>query len=254
MAGYSGGRKVISPGIAHEDTIRTFHNHKFVDDPFASPCNFTKNPLHEEQLEIVKKIGAIYAFNTVIDEARNLSYVSFGHILDSHMAAVNYVRQYAEVTVSKKFKTVVSTSAGYPLDKTYYQTVKSMVTALGILEEGGDLIIASACSEGIGSHEFIESQKRLVSKGVKEFLNEISKQKLASIDEWQTQMQTKAMLIGNVFLYSEGIKEIDFPITGVNRTLSIKDAIAKSMQKNGTNEVAIIPEGPYVVPIYNSKK
>lgn len=251
MAGYSGGRKVIAPGIAHEDTIRTFHNHRFVDDKFAGPCNFINNPLHEEQLEIVAKIGEVYAFNTVLDEERNLSFVSFGHILDSHMAAVNYVRQYAEVVLPKKFKTVVSTSAGYPLDKTYYQTVKSMVTALDILETGGDLIIASECSEGIGSAEFKKSQARLISIGVDAFLKEISQQKLASIDEWQTQMQTKAMLKGNVFLFSTGIKEEDFQFTGVGRINSIAEAISNSMKKNKTNEVAIIPEGPYVVPIYN---
>lgn len=250
MAGYSGGRKVIAPGIAHEDTIRTFHNHKFVDDPFASPCNFEKNPLHEEQLEIVKKIGQVFAFNTVIDEERNLSFVSFGHILDSHMAAVNYVRKYAEVPISRKFKTIVSSSAGYPLDKTFYQTVKSMVTALDILEKGGDLIIVSECSEGIGSHEFKASQNRLVTKGVHSFLKEISQQKLASIDEWQTQMQTKAMLIGNVFIYATGIKKEDYSYTGVTRIDNLTDAIAKSMLKNQSSEVAIIPEGPYVVPKY----
>lgn len=250
MAGYSGGRKVIAPGIAHEDTIRTFHNHKFVDDKFASPCNFDKNPLHEEQLEIVHKIGQVYAFNTVIDEARNLSFVSFGHILDSHMAAVNYVRKYAEVPIPFKFKTIISSSAGYPLDKTYYQTVKSMVTALDIFEKGGDLIIASECSEGIGSHEFKASQNRLVSKGVPLFLKEISQQKLASIDEWQTQMQTKAMLLGNVFLYTTGIKKEDDAFTGVTRIDNLTETIAKSMKKHQSYEVAIIPEGPYVVPKY----
>lgn len=253
MAGYSGGRKVIAPGIAHEDTIRTFHNHRFVDDPFAGPCNFINNPLHEEQLEIVKKIGEIFAFNTVLDENRNLSFASFGHILDSHVAAVKFVRQYAEVNLKDKFKTVISTSAGYPLDKTYYQTVKSMVTALDILEEGGDLIIVSECSEGLGSEEFKKSQKRLVEKGVHEFLREISLQKLASIDEWQTQMQTKAMLKGKIFLYSNGISEDEFHLTGINKISSISEAISKSLQKNGTNKLAIIPEGPYVVPIYSKK-
>ena len=79
MAGYSGGRKVIAPGVAHQDTIRTFHNARFMKDPLAMSCNLAGNPLHEEQLEIVKILGdGILGLNTVIDEERDLNFVSSG--------------------------------------------------------------------------------------------------------------------------------------------------------------------------------
>jgi nickel-dependent lactate racemase len=52
-AGYSGGRKVISPGIAHAETITTFHSARFMEDPKAVEGNLVGNPLHEDQLEIV---------------------------------------------------------------------------------------------------------------------------------------------------------------------------------------------------------
>ncbi len=88
---------------------------------------------------------------------------------------------------------VVTSSAGYPLDKTYYQTVKGMVTPLDILEPGGTLIIASACSEGFGSPEFREAQARLVELGPERFLATLTAKSLAEIDEWQTEMQLKSM-------------------------------------------------------------
>ena len=103
--------------------------------------------------------------NTIIDEERRLSFVNFGEIVESHLEAVDDVRGFAEVPVSTRFKTVVTTAAGYPLDKTYYQTVKGMVGPIDILEPEGDLIIASACSEGMGSEEFVEAQRRLVDEG-----------------------------------------------------------------------------------------
>jgi nickel-dependent lactate racemase len=165
MAGYSGGRKVIAPGVAHADTITTFHNAEFMENPNAINCNLIGNPLHEEQLEIVKMVGGALALNTVIDEHRQLSMVTFGEIIESHAQAVNFVKSYTEVTVPQLFKTVVTSTAGYPLDKTYYQTVKGMVGAMDILEPGGNLIIASACDEGMGSDEFVEAQKRLISQG-----------------------------------------------------------------------------------------
>ena len=253
MAGYSGGRKVIAPGVAHADTITTFHNAEFMENPNAINCNLIGNPLHEEQLEIVKMVGGALALNTVIDEHRQLSMVTFGEIIESHAQAVNFVKSYAEVTVPQLFKTVVTSTAGYPLDKTYYQTVKGMVGAMDILEPGGNLIIASACDEGMGSDEFVEAQKRLISQGPDGFLAEIQKKSRADIDEWQTEMQLKPMRIGTIHLYTDGLSDEELVLTGVNIVTSVEDAIAQSVQQSGDNRIAVIPEGPYVIPSYRAE-
>ena len=253
MAGYSGGRKVIAPGVAHADTITTFHNAEFMENPNAINCNLIGNPLHEEQLEIVKMVGGALALNTVIDEHRQLSMVTFGEIIESHAQAVNFVKSYTEVTVPQLFKTVVTSTAGYPLDKTYYQTVKGMVGAMDILEPGGNLIIASACDEGMGSDEFVEAQKRLISLGPDGFLAEIQKKSRADIDEWQTEMQLKPMRIGTIHLYTDGLSDEELVLTGVNIVTSMEDAIAQSVQQSGDNQIAVIPEGPYVIPSYRAE-
>ncbi len=218
MAGYSGGRKVIAPGLAHAETITTFHSARFMADPAATSCNLVGNPLHEEQLEIVGLLGGALAVNTVIDEERNLSYINFGEVVASHQAAVDYVRRYCELPVARRFHTVVTSAAGYPLDKTYYQTVKGMVCAMNILEPGGDLIIASACSEGLGSAEFAAAQERLVQLGPDAFLDSIRHKPHAAIDEWQTQMQSKPMKVGHIHLVTEGLSSQECSLTGVNVT------------------------------------
>lgn len=251
MAGYSGGRKVIAPGLAHAETITTFHSARFMADPAAANCNFHGNPLHEEQLEIVKMLGGTHALNTVIDEDRNLSFVNFGEIIDSHAQAVDFVREYCEVPVQRKFHTVVTSAAGYPLDKTYYQTVKGMVGPIDILAPGGDLIIASQCSEGMGSPEFIEAQVRLVESGPDAFLKSILKKSHADIDEWQTQMQLKPMAIGNVHLFSDQLSPNDHQRTGVHVVADIDQAIAQSLANSPDQAIAVIPEGPYVVPRFH---
>jgi nickel-dependent lactate racemase len=189
MAGWSGGRKVIAPGIAGHKTIRTFHSARFMEDPLAVQCNLIGNPLHEEQLEIVRKLGDCYALNTVLDEDRNLAFVSFGEIIASHQAAIDFASGFARVPVGRRFKTLVTSAAGYPLDKTYYQTIKGMVTPLDILAPGGTLIIASECSEGFGSQEFLDAQRRLLELGPERFLATLTAKSLAEVDEWQTEMQ-----------------------------------------------------------------
>lgn len=248
MAGYSGGRKVVAPGIAHHETIRTFHSARFMEDPRAKECNLDGNPLHEEQLEIVRRLGEIYALNTVIDDKRNLVFCSFGEIIESHLAAVDFVRQFTEIPVGRKFKTVVTSSAGYPLDQTYYQTVKGMVTPLDILEPGGTLIVASSCAEGFGSEHFRAAQEKLVAIGADAFLETLKAKTFADVDEWQTEMQLKPMRVGRIQLYSDNLSDQDFSITGVERIENLTDAIADSIVRYNDPAIAVIPEGPYVVP------
>ena len=249
MAGYSGGRKVIAPGVAHHETIRTFHSARFMEDPAATQCNLAHNPLHEEQLEIVRKLGDVYALNTIIDEERRLVHATFGEIIASHLSAVDFVARFTEIPVGRKFSTVVTSSAGYPLDQTYYQTVKGMVTPLDILKPGGTLIIASQCTEGIGSEHYRQAQAKLVALGPDAFLNTLLAKQLADVDEWQTEMQLKPMRAGNVLLYTTGLTDEDHALTGVERTDDLGQAIAQSIQQHNDTDVAVIPEGPYVVPV-----
>lgn len=253
MAGWSGGRKVVAPGVAGHETIRTFHSARFMEDPHAIQCNLRHNPLHEEQLEIVARLGEVYAINTVIDEDRDLIDVNFGEVVSSHLASVSIVEDLARVELPRRFSTVVTSAAGHPLDKTYYQTIKAMVTPLGILAEGGTLIIASACSEGLGSAEFRAAQRRLVASGVDGFLDSIIDKPLADIDEWQTEMQLKAMRAGTVQLHTTGLSEQERADTGVELVDSVADAIAAAIDRHGDPQVAIIPEGPYVVPIHSER-
>jgi len=250
MAGYSGGRKVIAPGVAHRDTITTFHSARFMAHPKADNCILEGNPLHEEQLEIVRMLGHVLAVNTVIDEHRRLSFVNYGEILASHLQAVEFAQHYARVPVGRRFKTVVTSAAGYPLDKTYYQTVKGMVGPVDILEPGGNLIIVSECSEGLGSHEYAGAQKRLIGLGAEGFFADISRKQFADVDEWQTQMQLKPMKAGTVHLYSGCLAATDRALTGVNLTDSVERTLQDCIEHSGDNAVAVIPEGPYVVPYY----
>jgi len=238
MAGYSGGRKVIAPGLAHAETITTFHSARFMADPKAANCNFEGNPLHEEQLEIVRMLGGALAINAVVDEERSLSFINFGEIVASNAEAVTFVRNYAEVSAGRRFKTVVTSAAGYPLDKTYYQTVKGMVGPIDILAPGGRLIVASECSEGLGSPEFVEAQSRLIQHGPSEFLRRILLKSRAAIDEWQTQMQLKPMAIGTLQLYSTGLNPAQHALTGIASIESVPSAVlekrrGKRRQRSG---------------------
>jgi len=249
MAGYSGGRKLLAPGVAHADTITSFHHARLLEHPLATNTVLDGNPLHDELLQIADMAGTVYAVNTVLDEERRIAAIHFGALLPSHAEAVACMRQYAERKMDRTYGVVLTSSAGYPLDLTYYQTVKGMVSALGALRPGGKLFIVSGCAEGMGSAEFREAQRRLVREGQEKFLAQMLAAPRAPVDAWQTEMLCKALRQGEVHLCSAGLPEADWHDTAVRRVMDLEPELAAAVAASGENALAVIPEGPYVIPV-----
>lgn len=253
MAGFSGGRKVVVPGVAHESTIRTLHNSKFLSHRGCTVCELKSNPLHAELLAIVEQLRQhcgtqIYGVNVVIDTDRRLSFVNFGELEASHDEAMAYSSKYSVVRLDRQFPIVLSTGAGYPLDLTYYQAIKGLVTPLDIIKPNGTLILAAECSEGLGSMSFQRAQLKLCQAGTESFLQSIAHKPQADIDEWSTQMLARVQQRAQIMLYSEGLTSAQFELTGANQISSIEQALSHALVTHDSRDIAVIPEGPYVVP------
>ncbi len=249
MAGYSGGRKLVAPGVACQDTILSFHAAHILEHPRSANCITDGNPLHEAQIEIVRKIGGITGVNVVIDENRRIGFVNFGEVEQSHREAVAFARRHAEVTLPRRFRTIVTTGAGYPLDRTYYQTIKGMVGVIDILEPGGTIIVASECSEGMGSPEFVAAQRLLREAGPDRFLSVLKARDRALVDEWQTEMLVKALRVGKIKLYTGGLCGESITDVCAEPVSSLEDAVEAAVRAHGDPDIAVVPEGPYVIPL-----
>jgi nickel-dependent lactate racemase len=228
------------------------HTARILEHSKTNNCVIEGNPLHEAQMEIVRTLGDVASVNVAIDEDRRIGFVNFGEVEASHMEAVRFMRKHAEVHMPRRFKTIVTTSAGYPLDKTYYQTVKGMVGVKDILEPGGTIIIASECSEGMGSWEFVEAQRHLCEAGPEFFMKTLERREMALIDEWQTEMLVKALRVGHIQLYTTGLSEADCSDIYVERVSSVEEAVLANLSKYDEKEVAVVPEGPYVIPLFHA--
>ena len=95
------------------------------------------------------------------------------------------------------------------------------------------------------------SQRRLIDDGADAFLASLLAKQLADIDEWESEMQMKAQRAATVKLYC-GLDAGDRELTGVELVDSVEDALLASVAASGDRAVAVIPEGPYVVPYYAS--
>jgi nickel-dependent lactate racemase len=253
MAGFSGGRKLICPGIAHLETIRRWHSPAFLEHPNARNGCLENNPVHEENTWIARRAGCDFIVNVVIDAQRRILSVAAGHMLQAFAAGVDFVRGLVRDTLPEPADIVVTTSAGYPLDTTYYQSVKGMVGAMQIVRPGGTIIIAASMSEGIGSPEF----QRLFDENVslEQFMKRIVGPDYFVPDQWQLEELAKVRRKAKIKVVTDGLKPDVLSRLFVEPAASVEQAVAESLAEYGPQAtIAVIPKGPYVIAEVDSSK
>jgi lactate racemase len=245
MAGFSGGRKLIAPGCAGEETIKALHSPRFIEDPHCREGIIDGNPLHEQLLAVARLAGHDFMVNVSLDAGRNITGVFAGDPLVAHAAGVQHVRKAVSAYVPAPVDIVVTTSAGYPLDLTFYQAVKGMTAAAPILKKGGMLILAAACAEGLGSAEFAEMAKSYSSP--REFLQSIRTQPVR-IDQWQLEECARVAQDADVVLVAEGIPRGQEGRLFIRSAPTVAVAVAEGLGRYGNSaSIAVIPKGPYTL-------
>jgi len=246
MAGFSGGRKLIVPGIASIETMKYMHGPEMLAHPNAREGVIEGNPFHEEALEIAKMAGTDFIVNVALNEQRQICGIFSGDLEKAHLKGIEFVRNYVRKTVPAPVDIVITTSAGYPLDATYYQAIKGLTAAMPIVKEGGTIIIAAECSEGIGSDEFIKLVKE--SSDFDKFLNKIFHKNFFVIDQWQLQEFVKVAKKANIILVSSGLTTEQKDSIHIQWAETVQDALTICFERHGKDaKIVAIPKGPYIL-------
>lgn len=247
MAGYSGGRKLICPGVAGIDTVRAWHSPRFLEHPNARSGVLDANPVHEENTRIAQMAGCDFIVNVCIDGFRRITHVCGGDMIQAWLQGVRHCQRQVTATLSEPVDVVVTSCAGYPLDATFYQSVKGMVGALPIVKEGGTVILAAGMSEGIGSPEF--QQLLFETDCLDEFLRRISETDFFIMDQWQLEELAKAARRCEIKVVTDGLDVATLSQFFVTPCDSVEQAIRQALDKHGPDaSIAVIPDGPYVMP------
>lgn len=246
MAGFSGGRKLICPGIAALETVKVWHGPDFLEHPRADCGILEGNPVHEENTWIGRKTGCDFIVNVVIDsERRPLKFVA-GDMEAAFLEGVQFVRGVVRDTVPEPVDIVVTSCAGYPLDTTFYQAVKGMTGALPIVKEGGTIILCASLSEGIGSPQFQQLFRENASLEV--FVERILGKDYFVMDQWQLEELAKVRRKAKVKVVSDGLPAETLNQLFVEAAPTVEAAVAASLAEYGpAAKIAVIPKGPYVL-------
>jgi len=246
MAGFSGGRKLICPGIAALETVKHWHGPDFLEHPKADCGILDGNPVHEENTWIGRKAGCDFIVNVVIDaQRRPLKFVA-GDMEAAFLEGVEFVRDVVTDTVPQPVDIAITSSAGYPLDTTFYQSVKGMTGALPIVKPGGTIILAASLSEGIGSEPFQQLFRENAT--LEEFIRRILGKDYFVMDQWQLEKLAHVRRKAKVKMVSDGLSAETLDGLFVQSSPSVEQALAESLDEYGPDaEVAVIPKGPYVL-------
>jgi nickel-dependent lactate racemase len=260
MAGFSGGRKAICPGLCSLDTVMKFHGAEILGDPLARNGRLEGNPCHEEALWVARAVGAEFSLNVVLDRGRGVVRAFAGDIEKAHGNAVEFVRGCACPVVREEADVVVTSCGGYPLDATFYQCVKGLVSCLPAVRENGTIVAFGSCTENFGSPEYEGIMRRYEGRW-REFLRDIRRADVFTKDQWELQMQARALeRVGekNVRFVTEGFPGEDLSVLSVNGTRAEDGKVRATLQRvvdeaiaaaGKRVRVAAIPEGPYCAPL-----
>ncbi|HAA70582.1 MAG: hypothetical protein CMJ70_02765 [Planctomycetaceae bacterium] len=246
MAGFSGGRKLICPGIAALETVKVWHGPEFLEHPKADCGILDGNPVHEENTWIARRAGCDFIVNVVMDDQRRpLKFVS-GDMEAAFLAGVDFVRKVVTDTVETPVDVVVTSGAGYPLDTTFYQSIKGLTGALPIVKEGGTIVLAASMSEGIGSPQF--EQLFDEHDSLESFVERILGRDYFKLDQWQLEELAKVRRKVRVKVITDGLTPETVNRLFVESAPSVEEAVADSLVEYGPEAtLAVIPKGPYVL-------
>ncbi len=246
MAGYSGGRKLICPGIAALETVQRWHSPRFLEHPRADAGYLEGNPVHEENTWIARHAGCDFIVNVVLDDHRRPLLFVAGDMEAAFMQGVEFVRRVAVDQVPHEVDIVVTSSAGYPLDTTFYQSVKGMTGALPIVRAGGTIIVAASLTQGIGSHEFTSLFRAHAT--LEAFMQRILGDDYFVMDQWQLEEMAKVCRKAKVKMVSQGLSAEVLSGLFVEPVATVEQAVADSLAEYGPQAtIAVIPKGPYVL-------
>jgi nickel-dependent lactate racemase len=246
MAGFSGGRKLICPGIVGLDTVRVWHGPAMIGHPNARCGCLAGNPIHEESTAVARLAGCDFIVNTVIDDKRQILRIVAGDLEAAFLEGAACAREIVTATLAEPVDIVVTTAAGYPLDATYYQAIKGLAPAAEIVKPGGTIILAAEMSEGIGSPSFERLFREHAT--LEQFMHSLGDPANFTMDQWQLQKYAQARSKAKIRIFGHGLSVETLRGLFIEPTLSVEAAVADVIAEHGPQAtIAVIPKGPYVM-------
>ncbi|GLX93887.1 nickel-dependent lactate racemase [Herbidospora sp. NBRC 101105] len=242
FAGFSGGPKLVAPGLAALETVLTLHDAARIGDPRATWGITEGNPVHDDVRAIAAGTGVTFSLDVVLNREQKIVQAFGGDLAPMHSAAMAAARAAAMRPVPSAFDVVVTTNAGFPLDQNLYQAVKGMSAAAQIVRPGGVVICAAECRDGFPDHgSYRETLTGAASPDA--LFEEISARTETVPDQWQVQIQARIQRHARVIVHTSHLSDADLAAAHLEQTHDIAATV-----RDLPGSVCVLPEGPMTIP------
>lgn len=248
MLGFSGGRKMIAPGLAAQETIKVLHSPKFMRDPRSLEGSVDENPLHHELLEIARMARHDFLVDVALARENGhhrIAAVFSGTPEEAHRKGREFVSTVMLQQMDEPVDAVITTAAGYPLDLTFYQAIKGITGAAQVVKPGGKILILAECAEGAGGQEFSSMLGGHLSD--RQFMDKIAKDPV-QVDQWQLEKLGLVTAKVDILYFVPGL-EPEYQSRLWGKAYATAEAAVEALTSSipANARIALIPEGPYVL-------
>lgn len=256
FAGFSGGPKAVLPGLADERSVLGNHDAKMVGHPKATwgvteacpELGRRGNPIWEEMREMAAKTEPTFLLNVTLNKNKEITGVFAGNVWQAHAAGTAFARESVMVPVPQPFDIVVTTNSGYPLDLNLYQAVKGMSAAALVVKEGGSIIAAAECWDGIPDHGEYRNILKMADSP-QQLLEVIRAPGFLMQDQWEAQVQAQIQLKADVYVKTSYLSDEQIREALLLPCHSIEETLAQLLERYGPEAtICVLPEGPQTVP------
>jgi lactate racemase len=174
FAGFTGGRKLICPGLASARTISATHKLAFDCQRRTRRAGvgaglLKGNAVHEAFLEVAEKINVSFSVNTIVNDAGAATKVFCGDLRAAHERACEFYAARHTIEIAEKRDTIIVSCGGAPFDSNMIQAHKALDAAANACAGGGTIIFLAECADGTGRNDFLdwfaaENSERLAEK------------------------------------------------------------------------------------------
>ena len=247
FAGFSGGPKMVAPGLAGFETIMHLHNSDMIAHPNSTWAITEGNPIHDAIREIADIEPVDFSLDVTLNKNKGITSVYAGNMFKVHKACCDFSRYTSTVKVDHKFDIVITTNSGYPLDMNLYQAVKGMSAASSVVATGGSIICAAECSDGIPEHGNYGNILTSASSP-DELLELINKPDYNRHDQWQVQIQAQIQSKATVYVKSDYLTQSQIANSHLHPIDNIEETILKLCLNKPGSSICVLPEGPQTIP------
>ncbi len=248
FAGFSGGPKMVAPGLAGLETTMVLHDARHVGDPRAIWGITEGNPIHDDVREIARMTGVHFAFDVTLNGDKQVTAAFAGELFAEHRSACAQSKKEAMRGVPDRYDVVVTTNSGFPLDQNLYQTVKGMSAAAQIVKEGGVILCASECRDGLPSHgAYAELLRRRTTPD--DLLAMVHEPGFAEPDQWQVQVQSQIQKRARVLVKTSYLSPDEIRAAHFEPMEDVSAEVLRALEAAGRGaRLCVLPRGPQTIP------